>query len=139
MDYKRTFLYNLWNYIPDSWSLKMKCGLWKVLEKSLITKKMVAVFCLGINTLIKKNEDTSNWCRIISHWVHYCYLTQFLTFFVAFFPGNVSYNCHFCQSVEEIPALNSNDGKKTFFGILVLASLAYKYCRIIRVHLRNIP
>ena len=29
-----------------------------------------------------------------------------------FFPGNVSYNCHFCQSVEEIPALNSNDAKK---------------------------
>ena len=55
-----------------------------------------------------------------------------------FFAGNVSYNCHFCQSVEEIPALNPTTGK-TFFGILVLVSLAYKYGRIIRVHLRNIP
>ena len=35
------------------------------------------------------------------------------------------------KCVEEIPALNSNDGKKTFFGTLVLASLAYKYCILI--------
>ena len=129
MDYKRTFLYNLWNYIPDSWSLKMKCGLWKVLEKSLITKKMAAVFCLGINTLIKKNKDTSNWCRIISHWVHYCYSTQFLTFFVAFSSR---------QCVIQLPFLSKCGGntnikfqrrEKTVFGILVSASLAYKYCR----------
>ena len=29
-----------------------------------------------------------------------------------FFSGNVLYNCHFCQSVKEIPALNSNDEKR---------------------------
>ena len=41
-----------------------------------------------------------------------------LTFFlvvvvvVVFFSGNALYNCHFCQSVKEIPALNSNDEKR---------------------------
>ena len=110
-------------------------GPWKwnvVFEKS--SKKN-----LGINTLINKNKDTSNWCRIISHWVHYCYSTQFLTFFVGFF---------FRQCVIQLPFLSKRGGntsskfqrrEKTFCGTLVVASLAYKYWRIIRVHLRNIP
>ena len=94
---------------------------------------------LGINTLINKNKDTSNWCRIISHWVHYCYSTQFLTFFVGFF---------FRQCVIQLPFLSKCGGntsikfqrrEKTFFGTLVVPSLAYKYCRIIRMHLRNVP
>ena len=52
------------------------------------------------------------------------------------------------QCVIQLPFLSKCGGntsikfqrrEKTFFGTLVVASLAYKYCRIIRVHLRNVP
>ena len=52
----------------------------------------------------------------------FIFLTQFLTSFLTiFFPGNVLYHCHLCQSVEETPALNSNDEQRYFFETLVLA------------------
>ena len=35
MNWECAFLYNLWNYIPGRWSLKIKCGPWKVLKKWL--------------------------------------------------------------------------------------------------------
>ena len=57
-------------------------------------------------------------------------ISHFLSYF--FFSGNILYNCHLCQSVEETPALNSIDEKRYFFEALVLASLANQYCRIIR-------
>ena len=34
MDWECTFLYNLWNYIPGRWSLKIESGPWKVLKNS---------------------------------------------------------------------------------------------------------
>ena len=34
-DWECAFLYSLLHYIPERWSLKIKCGPWKVLEKSL--------------------------------------------------------------------------------------------------------
>ena len=35
IDWDCAFLYNLWNYIPSGWSLKIQCGPWRVLEKWL--------------------------------------------------------------------------------------------------------
>ena len=35
IDWECAFLYNLWNYIPVRWSLKIECGPYKVLEKWL--------------------------------------------------------------------------------------------------------
>ena len=37
---------------------------------------------------------------------------SFLLLLLLFFFCNVLYNCHFCQSVKEIPASNSNDEKR---------------------------
>ena len=33
IDWECAFLYNLWDFIPGRWSLKIECGPWKVLEK----------------------------------------------------------------------------------------------------------
>lgn len=39
-------------------------------------------------------------------------ISHFLSYF--FFSGNILYNCHLCQIVEETPALNSIDEKDIF-------------------------
>ena len=35
IDWECAFLYNLWDFIPGRWSLKIECWPWKVLEKWL--------------------------------------------------------------------------------------------------------
>ena len=35
LDWECTFLYKSVTYIPGTWSVKIECGHWKVLEKSL--------------------------------------------------------------------------------------------------------
>ena len=42
------------------------------------------------------------------------FYTISLSFLLFFFSGNVLYNCHFSQSVKEIPALSSNDEKRQY-------------------------
>ena len=76
-------------------------------------KRFVVVFivtdiiCAAIRRYNKKKQMPDNFL-----YPQYYTISHFLSY--SFFSSNVLYNCHFCQSVKEIPALNSSDEKRQY-------------------------
>ena len=95
MNWECAFLYSLWNYIPGRWSLKIKCGVWKVLKKS---QKMGTIFCMNPVKAIVSSETTApflSFLLVSMYWQIYQLCSSFKLILIAL-PSWISVqNIHF--------------------------------------------
>ena len=97
MNWECAFLYNLWNYIPGRWSLKIKFNV--VFGKSLKSpKKMDTIFCMNPVKAIVSLETTApflSFLLVSMYWQIYQLCSSFKLILIAL-PSWISVqNIHF--------------------------------------------